>query len=60
MPNEHSPLFWMNREYLDEALKAQGRPGLGITTLIWVRAADPDRVNAIMRAVDELSRNSDA
>ena len=60
IPNERSPLLWMNRNYLDEALKAQGRPGLGITTLIWVRAADPDRVNAIMRAVDELSRNSDA
>ena len=60
IPNERSPLFWMNRDYLDEALKAQGRPGLGIAGVIWVRAADPNRVNAIMRTVDELSRNSDS
>ena len=31
--------FWINREYLDQALKAQGRGGLGIAGMIWVRAA---------------------
>src|SRR5438132_1469214 len=61
IPNDRSPLLWMNRDYLDEALKAKGRPaGLGIAGIIWVRAADPERVNAIMRTVDELSRNSDS
>jgi putative ABC transport system permease protein len=58
--NDTSPLFWMNNEYLDQALKAQGRSGLGITGMIWVRAADPSRVNAIMRTIDDLSRNSEA
>ena len=59
--NDRSPLLWMNRDYLDEALKAQGRPaGLGIAGIVWVRAADPERVNAIMRTVDDLSRNSDS
>jgi len=53
-------MLWLNREYLDQALKAVGRPGLGIAGMIWVRASDPARVNAIMRTADELSRNSEA
>jgi putative ABC transport system permease protein len=60
IPHDRASLFWMNREYLDEALKAQGRAGLGIAGIIWVRASDPNRVNAIMRQIDELSRNSEA
>lgn len=60
IPNERAPMLWLNREYLDQALKAQGRPGLGIAGVIWVRAESPERVNAIMRTVDELSRNSEA
>ncbi len=58
--SERAPYFWFNREYLDQALKAQGLPGLGIAGMIWVRASDPNRVNAIMREIDDLSRNSDA
>ncbi|MGD9763300.1 MAG: ABC transporter permease [Candidatus Binatia bacterium] len=60
VPDERAPMLWLNREYLDQALKAQGRPGLGVVGVIWVRAAAPEQVNGIMRAVDELSRNSDA
>ena len=60
IPDERAPMLWLNREYLDQALKAQGRPGLGIAGVIWVRAESPERVNAIMRTVDELSRNSEA
>jgi len=60
IPSDNAPMLWLNRDYLDEALKAQGRPGLGIAGMIWVRAADPNRVNAIMRTVDDLSRNSEA
>lgn len=60
IPNERAPHFWMNREYLDQALKAQGRDGLGIAGVIWVRVTDPNRVNAIMRQIDAMSRNSDA
>ena len=58
--SERAPYFWFNREYLDQALKAHGRRGLGIAGMIWVRASDPNNVNAIMRDVDDLSRNSDA
>jgi putative ABC transport system permease protein len=60
VPNERAPMLWLNREYLDEALKAKGRTGLGIAGMIWVRADSPEKVNAIMRTVDELSRNSEA
>lgn len=60
IPDERAPMLWLNREYLDQALKAQGRPGLGIAGVIWVRAESPERVNAIMRTVDEMSRNSEA
>ncbi|MBI4515229.1 MAG: ABC transporter permease [Deltaproteobacteria bacterium] len=58
--SERAPMLWVTRTYLDEALKAKGRTGLGIAGLIWVRAADPSRVNALMREIDELSRNSEA
>jgi len=58
--NDRAPYLWFNREYLDQALKAQGRDGLGIVGMIWVRAADPSKVNAIMRTVDDMSRNSEA
>lgn len=60
MPNERSPLLWLNWTYLDEALKARGFSGLGVVPIIWVRAGDPTRVNAVMRAIDDLSRNSEA
>jgi putative ABC transport system permease protein len=60
MPHERSPLVWFNWTYLDEALKARGHGGLSIAPVIMVRAGDPERVNAIMREVDDLSRNSEA
>jgi putative ABC transport system permease protein len=60
IPDERAPMFWFNQDYLDEALKDAGRGGLGIVGMIWVRVADPARVNGIMREVDEMSRNSEA
>jgi putative ABC transport system permease protein len=58
--NPRAPHFWFHREYLDAALKAVGAPGLGIAGTIWVRVGDPRRVGEIMRAIDDLSRNSEA
>ncbi len=60
IPNERSPIFWINWTYLDESLKARGYHGLGIANVIWVHARDPNRVNEIMRTIDDLSRNSEA
>ncbi|MDX2171184.1 MAG: ABC transporter permease [Deltaproteobacteria bacterium] len=60
IPNDRAPMLWLTREYLDQALKAAGRDGLGVTGIIWVRASSPDKVNAIMRTADEMFRNSEA
>ncbi len=57
--SERAPMLWLTREYLDQALKAAGRPGLGTVGIIWVRATDANRVNSIMRQIDEMSRNSE-
>jgi putative ABC transport system permease protein len=59
IPNDRSPLVWVNREYLDQALKASGRPGLGIVGIVWTRVAAPDDVNPVMLRVEALTRNSD-
>jgi len=59
IPRDGSPIVWINREYLDEAIKAQGRPGLGIVMIVWARVPSPDRVNSVMLRVDELTRNTD-
>jgi putative ABC transport system permease protein len=60
IPNDRSPSMWIQREYLDQALKAQGRGGLGIAGIVWVRVSSPDIVNQVMRTIDDLSRNSQA
>lgn len=60
IPDERSPLLWLNREYADQAIRARGYAGLGVASVIWVRTDEPQRVNAIMRAIDDLSRNSEA
>jgi putative ABC transport system permease protein len=60
MPHERATQLWMNWTYLDEALKAQGRPGLGVVPIIWARVGDPNRVDAVIRQIDDMSRNSDA
>jgi putative ABC transport system permease protein len=60
IPNDRSPIFWLNWTYLDESLKAHGYRGLGIANVIWVHASDPSRVNAIMRTIDDMSRNSES
>jgi putative ABC transport system permease protein len=51
-------VFWFNRQYLEEAMESHG--GLRAVGMIWVRADRPEHVDGIMRAVDELFRNSEA
>jgi len=60
IPNSQAPMVWINRELVDQALRAGGGPGLGFAGVIWVRVADPNRVNDIMRTIDDMSRNSEA
>jgi putative ABC transport system permease protein len=59
IPNERSPVLWLNWEYLEQTLKAQGR-SLGIVGIVWVKVTDPKEVNAVMLRIQELTRNSEA
>jgi putative ABC transport system permease protein len=59
MGTDRDPLFWFQREYLTQALDAQGVPFDQLGT-IWARVDDPNRVNEVMATVDGLFRNSDA
>ncbi len=60
IPNDRSPLFLFQREYLDQALRAAGRGGLDILGTVWVRVDDAARVTPLMREIDEMFRNSEA
>ena len=55
-----TPVVWINREYVDQALKSSRGKGLGTAGVIWVRVTDAKKVNDVMRIVDEMSRNSDS
>jgi putative ABC transport system permease protein len=57
--NAGNPLvLWFNREYLEEAMEAQG--GLRGVGMIWIRAESPEHVPGVMHAVNDLFRNSEA
>jgi putative ABC transport system permease protein len=57
--NERDPRLWFQREYLTQALEAQGVQFDQIGT-VWARIDDPARVNDVMRQIDEMFRNSEA
>jgi putative ABC transport system permease protein len=59
IPNERAPHFWFQREYLDQALRAQGG-SLDFLGTIWLRVDDAARVDPLMRQIDEMFRNSEA
>ena len=60
IPNDRSPIFLFQREYLDQALRAAGRGGLDTLGTVWVRVDDPARVGPLMSQIDEMFRNSEA
>jgi len=60
IPVENAPLFLLQREYLDQALRAAGRNGLDTLGTVWVRVDDPARVGPLMREIDETFRTSEA
>jgi putative ABC transport system permease protein len=59
IPNERAPHFWFQREYLDQALQAQGGR-LDFLGTIWLRVDDAQRIEPLMREIDEMFRNSEA
>jgi putative ABC transport system permease protein len=60
IPNDRSPLFWLNREYVDQATQARYKWSFGILNVIWVRVDDPDLVGPVMQRIDTMFRNSQA
>jgi putative ABC transport system permease protein len=59
MGNERDPRLWFQREYLEQALDAQGI-SFDQLGMVWARVDDPERVNQVMATVDALFRNSEA
>lgn len=59
IPSERAPHFWIQREYLAQALEAQDRQLDSVGT-IWVRVADPTLVNEVMTRAVAMFRNSPA
>lgn len=53
------PLFYFQREYLDQALRSQGS-GLDSAALFWIRARDPIAVARLQREIEALFRHSAA
>jgi putative ABC transport system permease protein len=59
IPGTRSGLFWFRRDYFEQAMLAQGA-AFDQVGMIWARVDDPDRVEAVMREVTALFRNSEA
>jgi len=59
IPLPNDPRVWLQREYLSQALESQGR-SFDMINMVWARVDQPERVNDVMRAIDELFRNSEA
>jgi putative ABC transport system permease protein len=59
MGSERDPRLWFQREYLAQALAAQGFQFDQLGT-VWSRIDDPEQVNAVMAKIDALFRNSEA
>lgn len=59
IPQAGSPVVWVHREYLDQALQEELGTTLGIAGLIWVRAESAEAVAPVMERIDALTRRSD-
>ncbi len=59
IPNDRAPHFWIQREYLAQAMQARDAD-LDTVGTIWVRVADPAMVPSVMARAVEMFRNSPA
>ena len=59
IPNARAPHFWFQREYLEQAVEANGGTFDFLGT-IWVRVDSPARLDPLARQIDETFRNSEA
>jgi putative ABC transport system permease protein len=56
---EDRPFVWFSREYLEQAMLAQGA-SFDVTGVVWVRIDDASQLNALMARIDDTFRNSEA
>ena len=54
------PIFFLQREYLSQALGALGQGTLDHAGTIWLRADSPHSIDPLLREIDALFRNSSA
>jgi putative ABC transport system permease protein len=59
IPDRSNPSFWFRRDYLEQAMLAQGRT-FDVIGMIWARVDQPERVGPLMSEIDSLFRNSEA
>ncbi len=59
IPSDRDPRVWLHREYMSEALLANGIQ-FDQVGMIWARIDDPDRVEGVMREIDAMFKNSEA
>jgi putative ABC transport system permease protein len=59
IPHERVPQLWFQREYLAQAVAANGWQ-LDSAGMIWLRVDDRARVDAVIRQIDDTFRNSEA
>lgn len=60
IPQQGSPVVWVQREYLDQALQSEWGRKLGQVGVIWIRAENADAVQPVMDEIDALTRTSDS
>jgi putative ABC transport system permease protein len=58
IPIQRAPHFWFQREYLEQAMAARGSR-LDWVGMIWLRVDDPERVDSLLREIDDTFRNSE-
>ena len=59
IPSPRAPHFWIQREYLAQALEAQ-HASLDIVGTVWLHVSDPALVPSVMARATEMFRNSPA
>jgi putative ABC transport system permease protein len=60
IPVSRFPHFFFQREYLDQALRANGGDGLNFLGLVWARVDDAQRIGPLLGEIDAMFRNSEA
>jgi len=58
IPERLSTSLWFPRQYFEEVVRPGGT--FGNVGMLWVRVDRPEHINAVMAAIDDLFRNSEA